>query len=417
MVKKQQRELLMCEGVCVDTRTNSACDAGETCTNNRCLPTDLCEEFENVTGSVVFRLDRKAPTAEINSAVLENALNACTENPGPIANNLVVSDDQTPQPTVAALPNEVEDCTVRRIVRVSDDCGDGNIQDIVIETSKPVEAGQLSVDVTAYRCQPGENCITEGPDAQVIADNQRVPSAAIVVDIDSGRGCALNSSTTLINQDHFNGACPEPVTEPVGNGFCAQCDADDDCGPGAACFEGACVDLNKGAGACGPGLQECAANSECVDGVCLVGQPECVDAAQCGAGNACVRGICVIDPASDLACNNGEICRRGSCVDVSADRACNAQTPCPNNGACGADGRCAECADDAECAGEQVCIQGSCYEPERCTANIDCIGSRHCSDGQCQSPCQIYTGDPVTTAGTYSVQARRGLWQWGECQR
>lgn len=138
--------------------------------------------------------------------------------------------------------------------------------------------------------------------------------------------------------DVASGRCPE--AEP--------CLAPDDCDPGRACQNFACVD------ACG-GDEDCVGGLICDLDTGLCGEPErCAEAGDCLEGRVCDAGRCELPCPVLRACAGRQVC------DV-------------NSGLCGEP---PECGADGDCAGARVCEFGACIDAQ-CTVHTDC------ADGEC----------------------------------
>ena len=94
------------------------------------------------------------------------------------------------------------------------------------------------------------------------------------------------------------------------DGQCVSCRDDTDCGEGRFCLDAQCVDCRDDA--------DCGEDRFCLDAHCV----GCRDGADCADGQLCEAGECVLEPAeacaTDLVCDDGEVCNTDSGDCVSA---------------------------------------------------------------------------------------------------
>ncbi len=260
----------------------------------------------------------------------------------------------------------------------------------VPDAAADLASGGLCADVV---CEPNEDCV-EG--ACVPRPPERGPAAGCT----GARDCP-------------GGVCE--VDPGLPGGFCrVDCGDDDDCGPGAACDAGRCLqrcgerrpcregwtclstlrdelDLcrpdcrvvgcaeaacNEGTGACESCRYPCAEGEVCTNGNCVRRDETCVTGYHCvPAEEQCARGRCVprVDPpcVADLDCPVDEVCAEGVCAEVT----CELGAPCDVGGQ---PGWCLQLDDPAEpvcvVAGE-VAGGAACDEAtERCEAGFLCFG-------------------------------------------
>jgi|GEM_PF-691383 len=209
------------------------------------------------------------------------------------------------------------------------------------------------------------------------------------------------------------GRCSVGVTRCTADGVPAACDPvftaaaescngiDDDCNgfaddgdglcptPNEVCSRGVCV------AACTAGAAPCLPGETCDESTGRCVAEDCLDVA-CDRGQICRGGTCV-DGCAGLTCPSGQSCMLGACVDLCAGVTCAASyvcdagacvpdchcRACPGLGECGDDGRCV----DPTCVGITcdpglVCDGGACVDP---CANVICPGGMRCSGGECRS--------------------------------
>jgi hypothetical protein len=259
-------------------------------------------------------------------------------------------------------------------------------------------------------------------------------------DIDEGTACCPTGTcpfgqscyggaclpTPAADTCYFNGQCPTgAVCEGATTCSCGQtgcepatgtcrypegcCNSEDDCGSGAACQNGRCLNnatLEAGRcwsdGQCGDGLacqgaSICAcgtADCEDVPGVCALPGVCCAVDAECGADGACVDGRCV-PRADDGSCWTNDDCSGSTCLGArscpcvpGAGEEWNCEIP-STPGRCG-DAGSACCASDADCSGGDICVEGqgcvpapslednTCWVDGHCGAGRECVGADIC---------------------------------------
>ena len=189
------------------------------------------------------------------------------------------------------------------------------------------------------------------------------------------------------------------------DGVCegAECATRDDCGPGQACRDGACVEAPPDAGIEIPPGTPCADASDCTSGVCLppelggVCSLECVDAEECFVFTT--EAGCSPLPTDDDG-------------DGTPDRARPVCVPAPP----GAVGVGALCTSDEDCLA-RVCQDGQCSEV--CDGDDDCVPGMRCTTlARAGVPGATYSGcgyPPISSTtieevdyGTFDVRAGFG---------
>ena len=211
--------------------------------------------------SVVFDLDRRAPTVVMQPGDLANAQSACDANPPPFAYSL--TDERTPEADIISdIRTEVNGCVVNRIITVRDTCGTGNAQELTITSAAPAAPNSITVAIQGYRCTV-DGCVTEGDDAMPFNDGDRVSMPTFLPVVDAPQGCASSVAAVVMRAEDIVEQCPAEPPSVVGgagdecvqdgdcsgqqtctNGFCAEpmvCAADIDCRGGRLCRDEGCV--------------------------------------------------------------------------------------------------------------------------------------------------------------------------------
>ena len=269
-----------------------------------------------------------------------------------------------------------------------------------------------------FRCQAfefGEQCVPADGRCQ----------DRCLGDVDCPAGFACGDGRCAPRAEHRGLCAPCGDNGDCADGVCVQgrdgrtvcaptCGPEDACPNGASCGEivgteqRACLPRTGrcpvGVGATG---RRCGAAEDCASGLCLRAEDEqrgrCVNAC---AGRACPGGqecaevagvaVCIDRQGADGApCSAGVTCRGGLCVTLATEsicsRACDAQTPCPQDWSCRAvsGGReaCLPATDGggtgAMCqAGAAACTSGLCLMTRSgpvCTQS--CADTSDCPDG------------------------------------
>jgi len=285
----------------------------------------------------------------------------------------------------------------------------------------------------------------------------------------NGQSCYGDSCMATPTADggcYFDGQCPRGATcEGETTCTCGElsceatagqcrfptgcCNSVDECGSGADCVNGSCVNLSALDGNCWSntqcsggtvceGARVCACGDEAcedVPGVCAEPGACCATNQECGVGGSCVEGRCVPAPAD------------GSCwadTDCSGDETCLGEVTCPCVSGAGGEWNCAKlpvagrcgaaetacCSNDSDCGAGNICLEGracvpalapatdTCYLDGQCGAGRVCQGATVCGCnedgcqgsvvGQCHTPVIKCSGDgecPVATKCTISDRA------------
>ena len=177
---------------------------------------------------------------------------------------------------------------------------------------------------------------------------------------------------------------PDPGDEPgkVGD----DCDADHVCADDLECKDGKCAEKTADPDPedppvdPGPGPKEdpcegvnCPDGKQCLNAQCL--DPDCiVDGAEkaCDAGQMCSKGECIDDGCQDNSCGEGEVCSKGLCEDAL----CLEKAIVCNDGSTCVKGACV----DNACLGQTcdtglTCSKGACMYPA-------CVGKDACDPGK-----------------------------------
>ena len=183
----------------------------------------------------------------------------------------------------------------------------------------------------------------------------------------------------------------KPGTEQC-NGLDDDCNGDTDegdiCPKGELCVKARCVPV------CGTGEFRCDTDHKCVDGACV--EKSCVDVT-CKAGKVCMGGKCV-GACDGVTCPTGQTCADGVCGDpcegidcgkgfVCKDGACLVECSCAGCATGECDTTSGQCVDDG-CAGKacdagQHCAMGDCVDD---CQDVVCPGHAACDAGVCQPP-------------------------------
>lgn len=183
-------------------------------------------------------------------------------------------------------------------------------------------------------------------------------------------GSPCESDTDCPKSGDLPGRCLG-AAEGFPGGYCSM-----GCGSGTSCEAGqrcqAIGEAGKGPEVCLVGCQkpgDCAANSQCYEGVC---QTRCVRDSDChNEGYSCVDGACTERPGAPLggACTRDAECSSAACVDKKCVRLCNREPACPSGSTCVLDR-------DADK------LRSYCTEVRAAAPNAPLVGCG--SDGDCQ---------------------------------
>ncbi|MBQ4359226.1 MAG: hypothetical protein II767_03135, partial [Proteobacteria bacterium] len=246
----------------------------------------------------------------------------------------------------------------------------------------------------------GETCSADNPcDAGLVCgDEGKCVEAAPVVDkAKLGEDCSAEKACEDGLECGSEGKCVEksaPVDEKAKLG--EDCSADKACDAGLECgSEGKCVEKVVDPG---PGPKEdpcegvnCPDGKQCLNARCY--DPECIDGDHekaCDNGQMCSKGECIDDGCQDKTCGDGEVCSKGVCEDaLCLEKAivCNTGSTCVK-GAC----------IDNECLGETcdaglTCSKGVCMYPA-CVGKEACATGKSCNEaGEC-----VFSNAPALNA-------------------
>ncbi|MCA9537444.1 MAG: trypsin-like peptidase domain-containing protein [Myxococcales bacterium] len=171
----------------------------------------------------------------------------------------------------------------------------------------------------------------------------------------------------------FAALVPQGGGEPL-------CDSNASCDDGDPCT----VDICDPSAGCDSTPVNCGAGASCVDGAC-VEPAECFGDGDCTGDRVCAAGACA-DPCARAGCPGGLRCEEGTGRCVEADP-CRRDDECRGDRYC-ANGACADpCREDADCPGALSCGNGRCGEADRCFGDADCLGERRCVELVCTDPC------------------------------
>jgi hypothetical protein len=200
-----------------------------------------------------------------------------------------------------------------------------------------------------------------------------------------------------------NGMVDDNATCPIAGWVCDHgtcvhpCDDTSEfkCVPGLQCDQGLCKDPKCIGVTCNDG-QICRAGT-CVGGCTGV---------TCPIGQTCQLGVCV-DLCAGVTCTGGA-CENGVCVAPCSCRVCGAGKTCGDGVHC-VDTGCASATATAtmSCPAGQVCQAGGCKDP--CTGAA-CPGGAACHDGQCDPPTTMTTSTGSGgSGGTSGAAGTTGL--------
>ena len=372
---------------------DSACDDGDSCTVDQCLPTKSCAHAPRVG---VCHIDGDCYADGAASAL--NLCKVCDVARDPLDWSDRVCSDDTP-------------CTV-------DDCD--------------ADEGCVYEPDDAAACDDGDPCSTDDHCAAGVC------TGTCPCNVDSD--CTAETAGPCEKTVCAAHVC-SVTSDLAKNG--QPCDAGDPCREGTVCEAGSCVggtlrdcsELDEGeclAGSCDP------ASGACVQGPRDDGSA-CDDADPCTTGDACAGGVCagIAVDCSDLAgpCTLAS-CADGACVQTArgTGESCEPTNPCIKEAVCDAQGVCAgdwdtdacPCDTDGDCDDGQPCTQdlcepvshacafqvfegacflgGACYFDSQQSSTNHCLlcdaelskttwSERTCNDG---NPCTKDACDPAT---------------------
>ncbi len=212
----------------------------------------------------------------------------------------------------------------------------------------------------AYPCDPGEFPCPEGffctdasapPAGYCVRDNclgvtcapTSAGEATVCIDGACIPACSISNCTPLVCRE-TDGECVEDNC----NGFPDRCSATQFCVDGA-CLDNSCIDVS------------CAAPEYCLGGACV---RSCAGI-ECDADQICALGVCRDNLCAGVDCEAFQVCNpdTGQCQQD----ACLGRT-CPPGQAC--DPLTGDCVQDpclgVTCpAADQVCVGGTCYDPDQ----------------------------------------------------
>ncbi|MBR4985616.1 MAG: hypothetical protein IKY83_07750 [Proteobacteria bacterium] len=160
-----------------------------------------------------------------------------------------------------------------------------------------------------------------------------------------------------------------------------SCDSETVCEDGLECGEdGVCVQSDSPSDPVDPGQKTdpcegvtCPDGQQCLNAKCY--DPECIDGDHekaCDSGQMCSKGECIDDGCQDKTCESGEICVKGLCED----ELCHTSSVVCNDGSTCVKGACV----DNECLAKScddglTCVKGACVYPA-------CVGKDACDIGK-----------------------------------
>ncbi len=163
------------------------------------------------------------------------------------------------------------------------------------------------------------------------------------------------------------------------------CYFDGECAAGARC---------EGATTCSCGQTGCTPET----GVCRYPEGCCNSVDDCGSGADCVNGRCVNLATLDGGCWSDAQCEAGKVCEGANVCPCGAEGCEDSPGYCATPGVC--CASDRECGADGACVEGRCVPAPKdggCWADTDCTGGESCL-GEVTCPCTPGAGDEWTCA-------------------
>lgn len=185
--------------------------------------------------------------------------------------------------------------------------------------------------------------------------------------------------------------------------YCAAgvCTASGTCTSDAACSGGFVCDFR---GTCAPQAPpacrttaDCSGDTVCVEGQCRPVTDVCQFNNQCGPGRACVNNACVDICTGDADCGSGASCQSSFCQPNPSE--CTTSADCPGAEHC-VEGRClADCTGGAACASSHdLCAADLFCRPDwtqhpYCIDDTGCATGHVCRMGVCRTPCPSSTND------------------------
>ncbi|MCB9728429.1 MAG: hypothetical protein H6746_08125 [Deltaproteobacteria bacterium] len=393
-----------------------ACDDGNPCTNDACVPGEGCVSTPNA-----------APCDDGNACTKADACSA-----GKCKGGAAVS-------CPGAGPCRVGTCQASTGCAVqpapdATSCDDGN----ACTAGDACQAGEC-VGEGACPCRSDGDCVDDG---DLCNGTPRCLGGSCAVDPATVVSCAAGSDCVTVSCAPATGTCVSaPVADGTacfgggctGPGSCAggSCVAPPlDCGDGNPCTVDACLESSgqcahtpANGTVCNDG-EPCTQGDHCTLGACVGGAPRVCDDGDACTADTCVAGEgCVFAP--QVSCDDGDACTVDGCSPATGCvheakvcaaallGPCEAATCDPATGACSivalADG--SACDDGDPCTEADACADGQCLgealacdDGEACTAD-GCEGGA-CVHVPAAGPCD--DGDPCTTADVCSAAGCAG---------
>ena len=389
----------VCNGVdddCNGSIDESTCDDGNPCTEDTCAGADGCQHTpltgtECLDGTACTQADLCQDGECVGTPLNCDDGNGCT-------------DDSCEADKGCVYTPNFADCDDGDACTLADTCKDG-----------------VCVSGTSLSCDNGNPCTDDacGPTGCTHTPNNAPcddGNACTTDDVCQNGGC---TSAALLNCDDDNGCTTDTCNPAVGCETLFNelpCDDGSLCTVGDVCTDGACTVgalslpcddgnpcTNDGCDALA-GCQftantdecddqnDCTVSDVCSGGSCLgEGSKACDDGNPCTVDSCLPNGGCQHEPATNVPCDDGDICSQGDTCQVGvctagADLTCNDGNDCTDD-TCDPQAGCTftanadDCDDGNACTTGDGCLNGACTFAD----SIPCDDGNLCTDDACDA--------------------------------